>query len=76
MQIAKSVDLRGTMCPLNFVKTKLALEQLEDGELLEVWIDAGEPEKNVPRSVADEGHEIVERATDAGACRMVIRKRG
>ncbi|MBI5789513.1 MAG: sulfurtransferase TusA family protein [Candidatus Schekmanbacteria bacterium] len=55
-----TLDLRGEVCPYNFVKTKLALEELETGQILEVILDAGEPIQNVPRSVKDDGHKIIE----------------
>ncbi len=57
--IAGSIDLRGTLCPLNWVKTKLRLEEIGVGELLEVLLDDGEAIRNVPRSVKSEGHKIV-----------------
>ena len=38
------MDLRGTPCPLNFIRTKLALEKLASREQLEVFLDAGEPD--------------------------------
>jgi TusA-related sulfurtransferase len=37
------LDLRGTPCPINFVKTKLKLERMAAGQVLEVWLDPGEP---------------------------------
>ncbi|HET8579641.1 MAG TPA: sulfurtransferase TusA family protein, partial [Nitrospiraceae bacterium] len=52
-------DLRGVMCPLNYVKTKLRLEMMEVGERLEVWLDAGDPIKNVPMSLRNDGHKIL-----------------
>ena len=52
------LDLSGVMCPMNFVKTKLQLEEMEAGQILEVILDDGEPVKNVPRSVKAEGHKI------------------
>jgi sulfite reductase (ferredoxin) len=52
-------DLRGVACPLNYVKTKLKLEMMEAGEQLEVWLDAGEPIKNVPMSLRNDGHKIL-----------------
>ncbi|MCK5236892.1 MAG: sulfurtransferase TusA family protein [Deltaproteobacteria bacterium] len=55
-----SIDLRGVMCPTNFVKTKLKLESMEKGQVLEVLLDTGEPIQNVPKSVKEEGHKIVE----------------
>ena len=51
-------DLRGVACPLNYVKTKLKLEMMDAGEKLEVWLDAGEPIKNVPMSLKNDGHTI------------------
>lgn len=55
-------DLRGVMCPLNYVKTKLKLEMMEAGERLEVWLDAGDPIKNVPMSLRNDGHKILAQA--------------
>jgi sulfite reductase (ferredoxin) len=52
-------DLRGVMCPLNYVKTKLKLEMMDAGERLEVWLDAGDPIKNVPMSLRNDGHKIL-----------------
>ena len=52
------MDLRGTPCPINFVRTKLKLEQMEPGALLEVWLDPGEPIEQVPDSLAMEGYQI------------------
>ena len=52
------LDLRGTPCPINFVRTKLRLEQMTPGALLEVWLDAGEPIEQVPDSLAMEGYPI------------------
>lgn len=58
-EVKKTLDLHGVLCPLNFVKTKLALEELAAGELLEVIIDEGEALLNVPRSIKEEGHKII-----------------
>jgi TusA-related sulfurtransferase len=52
------LDLRGTPCPINFVRTKLKLEQMEIGTLLEVWLDPGEPVEQVPHSLRMEGYQI------------------
>ncbi|MCL5046524.1 MAG: sulfurtransferase TusA family protein [Actinobacteria bacterium] len=76
ISVTKALDLRGTTCPLNFVKTKLALEELGDGELLEIIIDDGEPVKNVPRSVKDEGHKILKVDNLGGAFKLLIQKVG
>jgi len=52
-------DLRGVACPMNYVKTKLKLEMMDAGEQLEVWLDAGEPIKNVPMSLKNDGHKVL-----------------
>jgi TusA-related sulfurtransferase len=52
------LDLRGTPCPLNFVRTKLKLEQMPSGELLEVWLDGGEPIEQVPDSLTVAGYQV------------------
>jgi len=53
-------DLRGVACPMNYVKTKLKLEMMDEGELLEVWLDAGDPIRNVPVSLRNDGHKILQ----------------
>jgi TusA-related sulfurtransferase len=53
-----TLDLRGTPCPLNYVKTRLELDRMEAGEELEVWVDHGEPEDQVPRSLRMDGHRV------------------
>ena len=53
------LDLRGVICPYNFVKTKLKLETMEQGQILSVILDAGDPIRNVPMSVSNEGHEVL-----------------
>jgi TusA-related sulfurtransferase len=53
------IDLRGVSCPTNFVKAKLALEDLEQGEVAQILLDDGEPVKNVPRSLKADGHKLI-----------------
>ena len=52
------LDLRGTPCPINFVRTKLKLSQMDPGSYLEVWLDPGEPIEQVPDSLRMEGYPI------------------
>jgi TusA-related sulfurtransferase len=55
----QSIDLRGVSCPTNFVKAKLALEDLDNGATVQILLDDGEPVKNVPRSLKAEGHKLI-----------------
>ena len=52
--------MRGEVCPYTFVKSKLALEQLETGEVLRVIVDNPRSADDVPRSLAGEGNEVLE----------------
>ncbi len=56
---SKILDLKGTPCPINYVKAKLVLEDLNSGDILEVLLDEGAPIENVPRSLRDDGHEVL-----------------
>ncbi len=74
-EIDQKLDLQGEVCPLNFVKTKLVLEGLETGQVLEVVLDSGEAIQNVPRSVKDEGHKIIKvQKLENGAFSLLIEK--
>jgi TusA-related sulfurtransferase len=66
------LDLRGTPCPINFVRTKLRLEQMSPGALLEVWLDPGEPIEQVPDSLTMAGYQV-EKITDCtGYCSSAV----
>lgn len=68
------LDLRGTPCPINFVRTKLRLEKMKPGGLLEVWLDPGEPIEQVPDSLTMSGF-MVEQITDcAGYFSLLVRR--
>lgn len=68
-------DLRGVLCPMNFVRTKLELASLESGQLLEILLDDGQPIDNVPGSVKLEGHTILLQEPVDGFWRVLIRKK-
>lgn len=74
-RIDAELDLRGVICPYNFVKTKLKLETMQAGQVLAVILDEGDPIRNVPRSVSDDGHQILKQEWLTGAYRVTIRKR-
>ncbi len=68
------LDLRGVICPYNFVKTKLTLETMNEGQVLSVLLDDGDPIKNVPRSVENEGHTVLAQDRVGSAYRVRIRR--
>jgi tRNA 2-thiouridine synthesizing protein A len=68
------LDLRGVICPYNFVKTKLKLEAMDQGQVLAVLLDDGDPIKNVPRSVENEGHTVLAQDRVGSSYRVLIRR--
>jgi len=67
------VDLRGTTCPTNFIKAKLALETMDSGKVAHVLLDNGESSRNLSRSLALEGHRILEQKQMDGYTFMSIK---
>ena len=53
------VDITDVICPVTLVKVQVALEEIADGQVLEIKMNNGEPLQNVPRSLKEEGHRIV-----------------
>ncbi len=69
------LDLSGEVCPFTFVRTRLALEALPLGATLRVRVDHEPARKNVPRSAAEWGQEVVAVTEDAGGWVIELRKR-
>lgn len=68
------LDLRGTPCPINFVRTKLRLEQMQPGHLLEVWLDPGEPIEQVPDSLTMAGFQVEQIEKCNGYYSLLVRR--
>ncbi len=76
-EVTATLDITREVCPMTYVRTKLKLESLAAGSVLEVLLRGEEPVRNVPRSARDEGHEVL--ALDArpdGTHRLLLRKHG
>ncbi len=75
--INETLDITDVVCPVTFVKVKVALEELDEGQILSIRLTDGEPVQNVPRSVKEEGHQIL-RLTDNedGTYNLIVRKAG
>lgn len=75
--IDDTVDITDVVCPVTFVKAKVALEELDDGQILAVRMNDGEPVQNVPRSIKEEGHQILKLNTnDDGTYTLIVKKVG
>ncbi|MGN0194548.1 MAG: sulfurtransferase TusA family protein [Pseudoramibacter sp.] len=74
-QIENRVDITDVVCPVTFVKAKVALEELDPGDLIAVHMNDGEPVQNVPRSIKEEGHQILKLVDNQdGTYDLVVRK--
>ena len=59
IKIDDTVDITDVVCPATFLKAKVALEELDEGQILSIRMNDGEPVQNVPRSIKEEGHQIL-----------------
>lgn len=76
-QVTDTVDITDVVCPVTFVKAKVALEELEDGDILEIRLNDGEPVQNVPRSIKEEGHQVLKLTENGdGTFTLLVRKVG
>jgi TusA-related sulfurtransferase len=72
-----SLDISAETCPLTFVKAKLLLENMAAGEVACIRLSEGEPLDNLPRTLRDQGHSVLElRPEEDGRTiyRLLVRK--
>jgi TusA-related sulfurtransferase len=72
-----SLDITDEICPLTMVKTKLFLEKMKVGEVASIRLNSGEPLDNVPRTLRDHGHEVLDLAPEmpgGNIHRMLVKK--
>ena len=75
--IDETVDITDVVCPVTFVKAKVALEELDEGQVLAIRLNDGEPVQNVPRSIKEEGHQILKlNANEDGTYTLIVKKVG
>lgn len=71
----EQVDITDKVCPMTFVKAKVSMDELEDGEVLAIRMNDGEPVQNVPRSMKEEGHKILKlRDNEDGTYTLYVQK--
>jgi TusA-related sulfurtransferase len=73
--IDDKVDITDVVCPVTFVNAKVALEELDDGQILAIRMNDGEPVENVPRSIKEEGHQILKLDDNGdGTYTLIVKK--
>lgn len=69
------IDITDAVCPMTFVRAKAAIEELEIGQVLKVHLNEGEPMQNVPRSLKDDGQQVLRLApSDEGTFDLYVKK--
>ena len=75
IRIDDTVDITDKVCPFTFVKAKVAIDELEDGEVIAIRMNDGEPVQNVPRSIKEEGHQILKLVNNEdGTYNLIVKK--
>jgi len=75
--IDETVDITDVVCPVTFVKAKVALEELDEWQILSIRLNDGEPVQNVPRSIKEEGHRILKLTDNGdGTYNLIVQKIG
>ena len=72
----KAIDITGETCPMTFVRTRLALDALESGQILLVRLAGEDPVRNVPRAAADQGHDPLELTEQPDGTWLLIIQKG
>ena len=73
--IDETVDITDVVCPMTFVKAKVAMEELEIGQVLSVHMNDGEPVQNVPRSFKEEGQQVLKLIdNEDGTYDLIVKK--
>ncbi len=71
------VDITDVVCPITFVKAKVAIEELDDGQVLEIRMNEGDTVFNVPRSFKEEGHKVIKTVNNGdGTYTLLVKKTG
>ena len=71
----ETVDITDVVCPVTFVKAKVAMDELDIGQVMRAHMNDGEPCQNVPRSFKEEGQKVLKLIDNGdGTYDMLVRK--
>jgi TusA-related sulfurtransferase len=74
--VIREIDITNDVCPMTFVRTRLALDRMTPGEILRVRLKGEEPLRNVPRSAQEQGHQVLSLETDSAGVTVLLLRRG
>jgi len=59
IKIDKKLDIRGEVCPYTLVKSKLGVEGIEVGQVIEILLDYPEASGSIPKAMLNYGHSVL-----------------
>jgi TusA-related sulfurtransferase len=76
-QLKHFLDITTEVCPMTYVRAKLKLEGMGEGEILELRLRGEEPRENLPKSLAEDGHDVlsITQESDGAHCLLLRKKR-
>ncbi len=73
---AAILDITTETCPMTYVRTRLALDRLQPGQVLQVRLKGADPERQVPASATRQGHAVLSTLVgDDGVSTLLIRRK-
>jgi len=72
----REIDITGDLCPMTFVRTRLALDRMSAGQVLKVRLRGEEPLRNVPRTAKEQGHAVISLTTGTDGIATLYLRRG
>lgn len=58
-KVDKNLDIRGVVCPYTLVKSKLAVEDVEVGQVVEIFLDYPEAVTSIPKAMENYGNKVL-----------------
>ena len=72
----REIDITGDLCPMTFVRTRLALDRMRPGQVLKVRLRGADPLRNVPRTATEQGHTVLSLETGDDGVSVLLLRRG
>lgn len=72
----REIDITRDICPMTFVKTRIALDRLTPGQTLLVRLRGEEPLRNVPRTATEQGHAVLSQTDGGGGTTLLLLRKG
>jgi len=72
----QSIDISAETCPMTFVLVRLALDQMQPGQILEIHLRGQEPRRNIPLTAQEQGHEVMACTDSPNGESILLLRRG